>query len=191
MQFRCAESEYSSRRRVHLNWYVRVHTEENRFICEYVRKFIPLSYTIGIIFHCRQNNCKYIIEERCKYIVLDKCEGSNKYVLLINKTLLFIFVYVIIGMNDKSMVYNWEYRHVIYIVRGRDKHRIPGLCHKCVNSLCLKCVNSLCLKCVNTLPHMNVHTCEKPFTCTECGTEVYLLPRIRRDTRENKVLHVL
>ena len=110
-----------------------------------------------------------------KNIVLNKCVCSNKYVFLKNKFLLFISVYITSGVNVISAYYIWECRNVINIARGRDINRISGLCSKCESNL----------------PHTSAHTREKPFTCTECGIEVYLLPRIRRDIREFKVLHVL
>ena len=173
--FEYAECDYNLTRKAHLNGYVSDHTYENLSISEYLCKLILLSYVNVIISHWKYNIHIFIKSVRCIYKLVDKCDGFNKYVFPKNKVLMYIFVNTIVGMNDTSMDNDWKWRHVWYVIR-----RLTGVCP-----------TSLYLKCVNKYSHMAVHKREMPFICTECGCEKDSLTRMRWETRENNIIHVL
>ena len=173
--FEYPECDYNLTRKAHLNGYVRDHTYDNLSISD----LILLSYMNVIISQYKYNILIYIISVRCTYKLVDKCEnkceGFNKYLFPKNKALMYISVNTIVGMNGTSMDNDWKWRHVWYSIQRRTR----------------VCPISLYLKCVNKYSHMIDHRRELPFICTECGCKKDSLIRMRWETRENNILHVL
>ena len=173
--FEYAECDYNLTRKAHLNGYVRDQTYDNLSISD----LILLSYINVIISQYKYNIYICIISVRCTYKLVDKCEnkceGFNKYLFLINMVLMYISVNTIVGMNGTNMDNDWKRRHMWYSIRRRTR----------------VCPISLYLKCVNKYSHMIDHRREMPFICTECGCKKDSLIRMRWETRENNILHVL